>query len=198
MPLRHLARTAGWCCDDLSFRGFLGLFGMFVFLARLLTARGAAWMVFGMSGASELRTAQGRGVGHQDVQLKRGPGTRGIVEFTTHDGRSFQVTDVLVRQGQAAHQVGDAVTVRHGAATPARAEIGGSSWLRAMARGVLHGHGAGRAAAVLSPRRWQCTCRMGGYMSNACITHTKRKQPSMTKQPPATELATSKRRCTKP
>lgn len=90
-----------------------------------------------MSGASELRTAQGRGVGHQNVQLKHGPGTRGIVEFTTHDGRSFQVTDVLVRQGQAAHQVGDAVTVRHDAANPARAEIGGSSWLRAMDGWVL-------------------------------------------------------------
>ncbi|WP_433852320.1 DUF3592 domain-containing protein [Stenotrophomonas nitritireducens] len=119
------------------FRRFLGLLGMFVFLTSLLTALGAAWMVFGLGGGSDLRTAQGRVVGQQNVQLKRGPGARSIVEFTTHDGRSFQVTDALVRQGQAIHEVGESITVRYSAADPTQAEIGSSFWLRTVAGWVL-------------------------------------------------------------
>lgn len=117
-------------------RRLLGLLSGFVFIASLLTAMGAAWMVFGMGGG-ELRTAQGRVVAHQDVQLKRAPGARSIVEFAAHDGRSYRVTDTLVRQGQAVHEVGEPVTVRYSAADPAQAEIGSSSWLRVIVGWVL-------------------------------------------------------------
>lgn len=118
-------------------RRFLGVLGGLVLLTSVLTSVGAAWMVFGIGGSADMRTAPGRVVAHETVQLKRSSGERSVVDFTAHDGRSFRVTDTLVRQGQAAHKVGESVTVRYPAADPAQAEIGGSSWVRTLAGWVL-------------------------------------------------------------
>lgn len=118
-------------------RRFLGVLGGLVLLTSVLTALGAAWMVFGIGGSGDMRTAPGRVVAHETVQLKRSSGERSVVDFTAYDGRSFRVTDTLVRQGQAAHKVGESVTVRYPAADPAQAEIGGSSWVRMLAGWVL-------------------------------------------------------------
>lgn len=118
-------------------RRFLGLLGGFLLAMGLLTGLGAAWMVFGMGGGGDMRTAQGRVVAHETAQLKRGSGQRSVVEFTAHDGRSLRVTDALVRQGQAAHEVGESVAVRYPAADPAQAEIGSSFWILRVVGWVL-------------------------------------------------------------
>lgn len=121
----------------MSFRRFLGLLGWVFLVPSLLVAPGAAWMVFGIGGGSDLRTAQGRVVAHQSVQLKRSFGERSVVDFTAHDGRSFRVADPLVRQGHAIHKIGESVTVRYPAADPAQAEIGSSSSIRSAIGWVL-------------------------------------------------------------
>ena len=91
---------------------------------------GSLWLLVSALDWGDTRTARGRVVGHQPAKLKLTTGSRSIVEFTDHAGRSVSVVDATVRLNHAIHKLGEAVTVRYPARDPAQAEIAGASWVR--------------------------------------------------------------------
>ncbi|CAN7724926.1 DUF3592 domain-containing protein [Acidovorax sp. LjRoot66] len=116
---------------------FLGLLGWFLLLPGALSALGAAWLLaVSLNLVGDMRSAQGRVValvpGTVGTQGRLGQGSKSVVEFTAHDGRTLHVTDPVLRRLQAEHAIGEAVTVRYPAKDPLQAEISSSRWIKSF------------------------------------------------------------------
>jgi len=107
-----------------------------------LTALGAAWMLAsGMNMLGGTHTTQGRVVALQELFVgpanRKGMAHKSVVEFVTADGRAVRFTDSMARQNQAAHKVGESVTVRYDAKDPSQAEISSSSIVKVVFGAVM-------------------------------------------------------------
>jgi len=134
VAMKPLIRLAGWAVLAPAVCGLLG----------------SLWLLASALDWTGTRNAQGRVVGHQPAKLKLGAGSRSIVQFTDHAGRTVSVVDSTVRLNQAVHKLGAAVTVRYPAMDPSQAEIAGASWLRlALGAAMLVASAAGLLAGGL-------------------------------------------------
>ncbi|MBU1351319.1 MAG: DUF3592 domain-containing protein [Gammaproteobacteria bacterium] len=120
-----------------TFRRFFGLIGWILLVPSTVTALGAAWMLAsGMNMLGGTHTAQGRVVALQELFVgpanRKGLAHKSVVEFVTTDGRAVRFTDSMARQNQAAHKVGENVTVRYDAKDPSQAEISSSSVVKVV------------------------------------------------------------------
>lgn len=107
-----------------------------------LTALGAAWMLAsGMNMLGGTHTAQGRVVALHELFVgsanRKGMAHQSVVEFVTQEGRTVRFTDSMARQNQAAHKVGESVTVRYDAKDPSQAEISTSSIVKIVFGAVM-------------------------------------------------------------
>lgn len=125
-----------------TFRRFFGLIGWLLLVPSTLTALGAAWMLAsGMNMLGGTHTAQGRVVALHELFVgpanRKGMAHQSVVEFVTPDGRPVRFTDSMARKNQAAHKVGESVTVRYDAKDPSQAEISSSSIVKVVFGAVM-------------------------------------------------------------
>lgn len=116
-------------------RPFLGVLGWILLVPGALTALGAAWLLASsLNLVGDMRSAEGRVValvpGTVGTMGRAAHGSKSMVEFTAHDGRTLRVTDPVLRRLQAEHAIGEAVTVRYPAKDPLQAEISSSRWIQ--------------------------------------------------------------------
>lgn len=113
-PLRRGLFALGWAL--LAAALLAGLLGLWLFASTL-----------GLFGAA--RTVEGVVVGHETVTVSntrsRGAahGQRSVVRFRTEDGRSYTITESLVRRLDAVHDLGETVSVRYHPDAPEAADV---------------------------------------------------------------------------
>ncbi|RYF76137.1 MAG: DUF3592 domain-containing protein [Comamonadaceae bacterium] len=125
-----------------TFRQFFGIIGWILLVPSSLTALGAAWMLAsGMNMLGGTHTAQGRVVALHELFVgpanRKGMAHQSVVEFATPEGRTVRFTDSMARQNQAAHKVGENVTVRYDAKDPSQAEISSSSIVKVVFGAIM-------------------------------------------------------------
>lgn len=126
-PLRRGLFALGWAL--LAAALLAGLLGLWLFASTL-----------GLFGAA--RTVEGVVVGHETAIVSntrsRGGahGQRSVVRFRTEDGRSYTITENLVRRNDAIHDLGETVSVRYHPDAPEDADVVWP-WLRGFGAVVL-------------------------------------------------------------